>query len=228
MISCQAVSKVYPSKTGEVRSLDQFDLEISQGEFLVVRGGSGSGKTTLLLALGGMLRPSSGSIKLKDQDLYGISNHDRAQLRSRSIGFVFQMFHLIPYLNVLDNILLAHPGKQDNSIRERGRALMTDLGIGHRLHHRPAELSAGERQRAAIGRALLNQPDLILADEPTGNLDPDNTDEVFKHLNQFHKAGGTVVVVTHGQAANEFADRVIQLDNGRLVDTQSNGHSNNQ
>ena len=222
MISCQSVSKVYPSQSGDVRSLDQFDLEISKGEFLVVRGGSGSGKTTLLLALGGMLRPSSGMIKLKDRDLYGISNAERAQLRSRSIGFVFQMFHLIPYLNVLDNILLAHPGKQDKAIHDRGRALMSDLGIEHRLSHRPGELSAGERQRAAIGRALLNEPELILADEPTGNLDPDNTAEVFNHLSQFHRAGGTVVVVTHGQAANIFADRVIHLDKGRLVETQSN------
>ena len=222
MISCQSVSKVYPSQSGDVRSLDQFDLKISKGEFLVVRGGSGSGKTTLLLALGGMLRPSSGTINLKDQDLYGISNAERAQLRSRSIGFVFQMFHLIPYLNVLDNILLAHPGKQDKVIRDRGRALMSDLGIEHRLSHRPGELSAGERQRAAIGRALLNEPELILADEPTGNLDPDNTAEVFNHLSQFHRAGGTVVVVTHGQAANIFADRVIHLDKGRLVETQSN------
>jgi len=161
-------------------------------------------------------------IKLKDRDLYGISNAERAQLRSRSIGFVFQMFHLIPYLNVLDNILLAHPGKQDKAIRDRGRALMSDLGIEHRLSHRPGELSAGERQRAAIGRALLNEPELILADEPTGNLDPDNTAEVFNHLSQFHRAGGTVVVVTHGQAANIFADRVIHLDKGRLVETQSN------
>ena len=225
MITCDAVSKVYPSRSGEVRSLDQFDLKIAKGEFLVVRGGSGSGKTTLLLALGGMLRPSSGSIQLMEKDLYGISNQERAQLRSSSIGFVFQMFHLIPYLNVLDNILLAHPGKPEASLRERGKTLMKDLGIEHRLHHRPAELSAGERQRAAIGRALLNQPELILADEPTGNLDPKNTDEVFKHLSQFHQAGGTVVVVTHGEAANQFADRVIQLDKGRLVETPSNGHS---
>ncbi len=225
MITCDAVSKVYPSRSGEVRSLDQFDLKIAKGEFLVVRGGSGSGKTTLLLALGGMLRPSSGSIQLMEKDLYGISNQERAQLRSSSIGFVFQMFHLIPYLNVLDNILLAHPGKAEESVRERGKTLMKDLGIEHRLYHRPAELSAGERQRAAIGRALLNQPELILADEPTGNLDPKNTDEVFKHLSQFHQAGGTVVVVTHGEAANQFADRVIQLDTGRLVETPSNGHS---
>jgi putative ABC transport system ATP-binding protein len=219
MISCEAISKVYPTKSGEVRSLDQFDLSIPKGEFLVVRGGSGSGKTTLLLALGGMLRPSSGKVMLNQKDLYAMSNPDRATVRSRSIGFVFQMFHLVPYLNTLENVLLAHSGKVDAGTKDRGRQLITDLGIQDRMQHRPAELSAGERQRAAIGRAMLNNPELILADEPTGNLDPDNADEVFKHLSEFHRGGGTVVVVTHGTAADKFADRVIRLDRGRVVET---------
>ena len=217
MILCESVSKVYPTKSGEVRSLDQFDLKIGKGEFLVVRGGSGSGKTTLLLALGGMLRPSKGKVVFNECDLYAMSNTDRAALRSHSIGFVFQMFHLVPYLNTLENVLLANPGNANRGVRERGQRLIRELGIEHRITHRPSELSAGERQRAAIGRALLNEPDVILADEPTGNLDPENAGEVFKHLSQFHQAGGTVVVVTHGTAADEFADRIIKIENGRLA-----------
>ena len=217
MILCESVSKVYPTKSGEVRSLDQFDLKIGKGEFLVVRGGSGSGKTTLLLALGGMLRPSKGKVVFNERDLYAMSNTDRAALRSHSIGFVFQMFHLVPYLNTLENVLLANPGNANRGVRERGQRLIRELGIEHRITHRPSELSAGERQRAAIGRALLNEPDVILADEPTGNLDPGNAGEVFKHLSQFHQAGGTVVVVTHGTAADEFADRIIKIENGRLA-----------
>ena len=124
MISCEAISKVYPTKSGEVRSLDQFDLSIPKGEFLVVRGGSGSGKTTLLLSLGGMLRPSSGKVMLHQKDLYAMSNPDRAIVRSRSIGFVFQMFHLVPYLNTLENVLLAHSGKVDAATKDRGRQLI--------------------------------------------------------------------------------------------------------
>ena len=222
MISCEAVSKVYRTKTGEVRSLDGFDLKIAKGEFLVVRGGSGSGKTTLLLSIGGMLLPTSGRVMFDGQDLYQMSNRDRAQVRSRSVGFVFQMFHLVPYLSVLDNVLLAHSGSADAGIRERGRNLIQTLGIQDRIRHRPAELSAGERQRAAIVRALLNEPEIILADEPTGNLDPSNTQEVFKHLSEFHRGGGTVIVVTHGTGADAFADRVIQLENGRLRDESIN------
>ena len=226
MISCEAVSKVYPSQSGEVRSLDNFDLKIAKGEFLVVRGGSGCGKTTLLLALGGMLRPSSGRVMLDGKDLYALSNSERALIRSQSVGFVFQMFHLVPYLSILENILLAHPGKETSSVRDRGLQLISELGIEHRIHHKPSELSAGERQRAAIGRALLNKPEFLLADEPTGNLDPENAAEVFKHLSEFHRAGGTVVVVTHGHAADAFSDRVIRLDKGRLVEI--NGERENK
>ena len=218
MISCESVSKIYPTKAGEVRSLDRFDLKIDRGEFLVVRGGSGSGKTTLLLALGGMLRPSQGRVLLDGKDLYALSSAERAGLRSASIGFVFQMFHLVPYLNTLDNVLLAHSGKPSADVRKRASELVKKLGIEHRIHHRPSELSAGERQRTAIGRALLNKPDLILADEPTGNLDPENAGEVFRHLSAFHEQGGTVVVVTHGMGADSYADRVIRLDQGRLAD----------
>jgi putative ABC transport system ATP-binding protein len=133
----------------------------------------------------------------------------RAEYRATEVGFVFQMFHLVPYLNVAENIQLAAPngsgGNQPNKLLER-------FGLGHRLTHTPSELSAGERQRVALARALVNGPRLILADEPTGNLDPENDRQVFEHLSEYHRAGGTVIVVTHGSTADEFADRIVNLE----------------
>ena len=216
MIACENVSKIYPTRNGEVRSLDALTLEISPGEFLVVRGPSGSGKTTLLLALGGMLRPTSGNIVFDGQDIYDLSTKDRARFRSQKIGFVFQMFHLVPYLNVLENVLLAATTSANDGHHQRAQELFDRLDIKARAQHRPSELSAGERQRTAIARALLNEPKLILADEPTGNLDPGNTAEVFRHLSEYQKAGGTVIVVTHGEAANVYADRIVKLKAGKL------------
>lgn len=217
MLRCENLSKVYRTAHGEVRSLDGINLSIAKGEFVCVRGPSGCGKTTLLLALGGMLRPSSGRVIADEQDLYALNARQRAQVRSAKIGFVFQMFHLVPYLNVTENVLLAAAPGSNGSLRQRAAATLDKLGLGHRLRHRPAELSAGERQRTAIARALLNEPRVILADEPTGNLDPENTSEVLKKLKEFQTAGGTVVLVTHGPAGSELADRVLELRQGKLV-----------
>ncbi len=219
MIVCESLSKVYATQRGEVRSLNQVDLKIQRNEFLTVRGASGSGKTTLLLALGGMLHPSSGRLWFNEVDLYQLSGQRRADFRARSIGFVFQMFHLVPYLTTLENIMLAHTGRNGASVRSRALGLVEELGLQERCHHRPSELSAGERQRTAMGRALLNQPEILLADEPTGNLDPGNAEEVFRHLERFHQRGGTVVVVTHGQTAERFSNRVIRLEKGRVVES---------
>ena len=193
------------------------DLDIAQGEVVCLLGPSGCGKTTLLLTLGGMQRPSDGSVQLGGRDLYALSPAERARLRSSEIGFVFQMFHLVPYLDLLANVLLACPGKPSAEVRQRAGRLMDELGLADRASHRPGELSAGERQRLAVARALLNRPKLILADEPTGNLDPENAAEVIRHLAEFHRGGGTVVLVTHGAAADAHADRTLRLEQGRLV-----------
>jgi len=198
-------------------SLDRFTAEVADGEFVAVRGPSGSGKTTLLLTLGGMQRPSEGLVQLAGRDLYAMSPAERARLRSSEIGFVFQMFHLVPYLDLLGNVLLACPGKPSAEVRQRAGELMDELGLADRASHRPGELSAGERQRLAVARALLNRPKLILADEPTGNLDPENAAEVIRHLAEFHRGGGTVVLVTHGEVVNAHADRTLSLEQGRLV-----------
>ena len=217
MIRCDEVTKIFRKNGSEVTSLDRFTAEVAEGEFVAVRGPSGSGKTTLLLTLGGMQRPSDGSVQLAGRDLYALSPAERARLRSSEIGFVFQMFHLVPYLDLLGNVLLACPGKPSAEVRQRASGLMDELGLADRASHRPGELSAGERQRLAVARALLNHPKLILADEPTGNLDPENAAEVIRHLADFHRGGGTVVLVTHGAAADAHADRTLRLEQGRLV-----------
>ena len=217
MIRCDEVTKVFRKNGSEVTSLDRFTAEVTEGEFVAVRGPSGSGKTTLLLTLGGMQRQSAGSVQLARRDLYALSPAERARLRSSEIGFVFQMFHLVPYLDLLGNVLLACPGKPSAEVRQRASGLMDELGLADRASHRPGELSAGERQRLAVARALLNRPKLILADEPTGNLDPENAAEVIRHLAEFHRGGGTVVLVTHGAAADAHADRTLRLEQGRLV-----------
>ena len=217
MIRCDEVTKIFRKNGSEVTSLDRFTAKVAEGEFVAVRGPSGSGKTTLLLTLGGMQRPSAGSVQLARRDLYALSPAERARLRSSEIGFVFQMFHLVPYLDLLGNVLLACPGKPSAEVRQRAGGLMDELGLADRASHRPGELSAGERQRLAVARALLNRPKLILADEPTGNLDPENAAEVIRHLAEFHRGGGTVVLVTHGAAADAHADRTLRLEQGRLV-----------
>ena len=217
MIRCDEVTKIFRKNGAEVVSLDRFTAEVAEGEFVAVRGPSGCGKTTLLLTLGGMQRPSAGSVQLGGRDLYALSPSQRARLRSSEIGFVFQMFHLVPYLDLLGNVLLACPGKPSDAVRRRAGELMDELGLAKRASHRPGELSAGERQRLAVARALLNRPKLILADEPTGNLDPENAAEVIRHLAEFHRGGGTVVLVTHGAAADAHADRTLRLEQGRLL-----------
>jgi len=215
MIELVNVSKVYRTDSGEVRALDDVTLSVAPGEFVTVRGPSGSGKSTLLLTIGGMIRPTKGRVLIDDQNVYMMSSRQRARLRADTIGFVFQMFHLVPYLSSLENVLLptlARPGAG----RQDASALLTRLQLANRLHHRPAQLSTGERQRVALARALLNSPEIILADEPTGNLDPDNARQVMDYLAQFHREGGTVVVVTHDPLADQYAQRTILMDFGKV------------
>ena len=204
MIACEQVTKRF----GAVTALAPFDLEVKLGEFIAIKGASGSGKTTLLLILGGMVRPTEGTVIYDGTDLYAKSMPERADFRAQEVGFVFQMFHLVPYLGVEENVRLA---ARNGNLPNRPRKLLEHFGLGHRLTHTPGELSVGERQRVALARAMVNEPRLILADEPTGNLDPKNDMQVFKHLAEYHQSGGTVIVVTHGSTADQFADRVVNL-----------------
>lgn len=213
MLQFEDTAKSYRTGKGTVQALAGLSFSIAEGEFVAVRGPSGCGKTTLLLCAGGMLRPTAGRVLLNGKDLYRLSEYERNRLRARAVGFVFQMFHLIPYLNVLDNVRLSVTGRAG---RDAAMDELERLGLAGRAAHRPAELSAGEKQRVALARAIVHKPKLLLADEPTGNLDPENSAAVFRGLSAYHQGGGTVVVVTHGPDADAFATRALCLRGGRL------------
>ncbi len=203
---------------GTTTALDNLSLDIRTGEFVCLRGPSGSGKTSMLLLAGGMLRPTSGIVQLNGRDLYALDTKSRGDLRASEIGFVFQMFHLVPYLDIVDNVRLAGGG-QLRKTRDEATALLDRMGLGPRATHKPMALSVGERQRAALARALFPGPSLVLADEPTGNLDPDNAATVMDLLAEFHGDGGTVLLVTHGEIGDNYADRTLRFEAGRLCAT---------
>lgn len=223
MIELENVTKVYPTPQGEVRALDGVSLTVDAGEFVAVRGPSGCGKSTLLALLGGLASPTSGLVKVAGQTLSGMDSAARAEFRAKRLGFVFQMFHLLPYLTVEDNVLLAAAPDQREVARKQATELLETFGLGPRRQHRPAELSAGERQRVAMARALLNRPQLLLADEPTGNLDPESAESVLELLARFHTDGGTVLLVTHEEQAASYAKRTISLRAGRVVEEVAAG-----
>ncbi len=217
MIALENVSKVYRTRDGDVRALDDVSLTVQAGEFVTVRGPSGCGKSSVLLTVAGMARPTSGKVILDGEDIYSLPPRRRAAVRAEKVGFVFQMFHLVPYLSVWENVLVPTLAGV-RAERTAARDMVERLGLSDRLNHRPPELSTGERQRVALARALLTQPRLILADEPTGNLDPENAQQVMEYLAHFHAEGGTVLLVTHHQLADQYAQKTVRLDRGRVVD----------
>jgi putative ABC transport system ATP-binding protein len=216
MISLDHVSKIYGSGPSEVRALDDVSLQIAAGDFVALVGKSGSGKSTLLSLVAGLALPTAGKVAVAGEEVSALSPSLRAELRASRIGFVFQLFHLLPYLTVLENVLLGanHVG---NGTEAHARELLNRFGLSERLAHVPAQLSAGERQRTALARALVHRPPLLLADEPTGNLDPASGQAVLDHIAEFHRAGGTVLLVTHDPAAAGRARRILTLERGRLV-----------
>ena len=217
MIQLSTINKTYGSFPKQVKALKNIDLHINRGEFIVIRGSSGSGKTTLLLTIGTMLQPSSGLVKIENKNIYRFNEFERAKFRAINIGFVFQEFHLIPYLNVLENIMLSAGLEKDGTKQQKAADLTDQLGLTDRILHKPFELSAGEQQRIALARALVHQPKIILADEPTGNLDPENSSIVINILNNFHQSGGTVIIATHGKDADQYADRIFSLNKGEIT-----------
>jgi ABC-type lipoprotein export system ATPase subunit len=214
MIRIENVTKTYRKGENIVKALDKISISAIKGEFVVVKGSSGCGKTTLLLAAGGLLHPQEGEIIVNNQDIYKLSPENRARFRASNIGFVFQQYHLIPYLSVLENVNVPSLANNSEMPSERAVELIEELGLKERMHHTPAELSAGEKQRTALARALLYNPKIILADEITGNLDHVNASIVLNKLKDYTKSGGTVLLVTHDEKAFEYADRIIEMKNG--------------
>ena len=219
MLLMENVTKTYQLRRQPVTGLENATLEISKGDFVSLVGPSGSGKSTLLLMLGGMLSPSSGRVLLDGHSLYGQSANQRARLRQQYIGFVFQTFNLVPYLTALENVQvpLFLGGVPRDQQRERATAMLDRVGLADRLDHKPAELSVGQQQRVALARMLANDPAVILADEPTGNLDPETAAQVIHFLEQFNAEGRTIVMVTHDPRAAARAKRMVRLTEGRLV-----------
>ena len=217
MVRLEGVSEIYRDQRGEVRALDDVSFSVKEGEFVAAQGPSGSGKSTLLLTIGGMIHPTKGRVRVDGKDIYAMSGRQRARFRAENVGFVFQMFHLVPYLTVIENVLLPSRGRSKEVARTEAKNLLQRLGLSNRMRHKPGELSAGERQRTAIARALFNRPKMLLADEPTGNLDPENSAVVMGYLSDFHRDGGTVIVVSHEDMAAAYAQRVIRLREGRIV-----------
>jgi putative ABC transport system ATP-binding protein len=220
MIALFHVSKIYRRGRRETRALDRVDLSIRRGELVVVKGPSGSGKSTLLHLLAGLDRPDEGTIVIDGQDFSKISDDAVTVFRRQRIGIVFQFFHLLPSLSSVDNVALPLQlnGKPGELARSEARNILAELGMGHRLHHLPQELSGGEMQKVALARAFVTRPVLLLADEPTGNLDSVAGGEVLELLQELHQARGTtIVLVTHEQRAAALGERIFAIEDGRLV-----------
>lgn len=219
MLQLENVTRIWPGNPAPVHAVSDLSLQLSSGEFVAVQGPSGCGKSTLLLMAGGLLQPTTGDVRINGANPYTLSADERATFRARTVGFVFQQFHLVPYLDVLDNVLapsIAVPNTSSN-VRQRAEELVEHLGLGHRKRHVPGQLSSGERQRTALARALLNQPQVLLADEPTGNLDPDSAHAVLGYLKEFAESGGAVLLVTHDDRALPFAQHVIHMHEGQVT-----------
>jgi putative ABC transport system ATP-binding protein len=212
------VARVYPRGTTEVVALAGVSLEVREGEKLAIMGPSGSGKTTLLSILGCLDRPTRGEHLFDGRRVEGLSDDELSRLRNRAIGFVFQSFHLIPQLTVAENVEtpLLYEGAPPGEWRPRALGALERVGLAARADHRPSELSGGEAQRAAIARALVTEPRLLLADEPTGNLDSATGEEIAALLDELHARGRTVVIVTHNETLARRAERVVRLRDGRV------------
>jgi putative ABC transport system ATP-binding protein len=218
VIELRDIHKVYASGSVAVHALRGIDLRIDRGELLAIMGPSGSGKTTLMEILGCLSLPSEGTYRLGGRDVSQIDPDGLARLRGEEIGFVFQSFNLLPRLTVAENVELplSYRGVGRRERRRRAREAIAGVGLGHRWRHLPSELSGGERQRVAVARALVNAPSLLLADEPTGNLDSQTGAEILGLLEQVHRDGGTVVIVTHDPRIAALAPRSLTIRDGRI------------
>jgi putative ABC transport system ATP-binding protein len=218
LVEMRGVSRVYQTGHVEVAALRGVDLDVKKGEFVAIVGPSGSGKSTLMNIVGCLDRPTAGTYRLAESSVAEMDDDELARLRSRTIGFVFQSFNLLPRTSALENVatplLYQSVGRSERT--HRAQAALERLGLGERLTHEPSELSGGEQQRVAIARALVTEPALILADEPTGNLDSHSGEEVMRLLRELHAEGSTIVLITHEQEVAAAADRQIHVRDGRI------------
>jgi lipoprotein-releasing system ATP-binding protein len=220
VITVTNLSKSFPMGGQTLTVLKDINLQIQRGELIAVVGASGAGKSTLLHIIGTLDRPTTGTVHFYDQDMFKLSEGEQAKFRNRRIGFVFQFHHLLPEFTALENACMPAliQRRQKAAIEPEAIALLEEVGLGARLHHKPGELSGGEKQRVAVARALLQKPDLVLADEPTGNLDTHTGEALFammRALNRVH--GTTFVIVTHNDKLSAQADRIIHMQDGRIV-----------
>jgi ABC-type lipoprotein export system ATPase subunit len=218
MIELNGISKTYRRPTGEgVDALIDVSLKVDDGEFVAIVGSSGSGKSTLMNILGLLDVSTAGTYRLSGQETSGLSGAAQAQWRNKKIGFVFQTFHLLPRTSALENVELPLLYSDRNSFRGLGRRALEMVGLNDRIAHRPSELSGGQQQRVAIARALVNEPDLLLADEPTGNLDRRSANEVMAIFQQLNRAGRTIILVTHDPEVANHCQRIARIERGRIV-----------
>ena len=220
MIEAQDLKKSFKLDQAEVHVLKAVSLEIKRGELVAIVGASGVGKTTLLHILGTLDRPTSGTVRFDGNDVFAMDDQTLAEFRNRKIGFVFQFHHLLPEFTALENVMLPALIRRQSEAEARAaaEAVLKEVGLEHRLVHRIGELSGGEQQRVAVARALVLHPDLVLADEPTGNLDTHTGEEVFKLLRDLNRAKGiTFVIVTHNEALSRQADRIIRMVDGQIA-----------
>jgi ABC-type lipoprotein export system ATPase subunit len=220
LLHLQGISKTYPApQENGLQVLHDISLTVNRGETIAITGPSGSGKSTLLNIIGTLDTPSSGALHLEGQDLLTVSDHERAKIRNEKIGMIFQMHHLLPQCNILENVMiptLVNRTKPDTE--DRARKLLAQVGLSHRLDHRPGHLSVGEQLRVAVARALINRPCLLLADEPTGSLDHSGAERLAELLTTMNQQEGlTLIVVTHSQTLANRMDRIFELIDGKLV-----------
>ncbi|MCC6649731.1 MAG: ABC transporter ATP-binding protein [Candidatus Eisenbacteria bacterium] len=218
LISIRGLHRVYQVGDQEVRALDGVDLDIQKNEYVAIMGPSGSGKSTLMNILGCLDTPSQGSYRLKDAEIGKMSDDELARIRNMEIGFVFQTFNLLPRADALHNVELplVYAGMKHEERRQRAKEALETVGLKDRIKHRPNELSGGQRQRVAIARALVNRPSIILADEPTGNLDSRTGEEIMMAFENIWKQGNTVILVTHEADIAEHARRIVRMKDGRI------------
>ena len=223
-IKCKKICQIYGDENNHVIALDNVSFDVEIGEFIAIIGASGSGKSTLLHQIGGVDHPSSGKVIINNTDIYTLNENDLAIFRRNEIGLIYQFYNLIPVLNVKENITLPLQLAHQKVDQKRFNTLIEQLGLSNRLNHLPNQLSGGQQQRVSIARALINQPSLVLADEPTGNLDSKNSDEIIRLLKEANeKYHQTIIIITHDNNIAKLANRVITIKDGKIISDLKRG-----